>query len=49
MTLKKQTNVLHECNVRRVKTLDLAFEACINLERWEEAFKFGRQLLPAFR
>ncbi|XP_065209555.1 uncharacterized protein Smyd3 [Planococcus citri] len=49
MTLKKQINVLHEYNVRRVKIMDLAFEACINLERWEDAFKYGRQLLPGFR
>lgn len=49
MTLSKQERILHNFNVYKIKTLDLAFEACINLQRWDDALKFGTELLPGFR
>lgn len=49
MILSKQEELLHNLNVRKIKTLDLAFEACINLQCWDDALKFGTELLPGFR
>lgn len=45
----KQEKVLTDLNLRRVKILDMAFDACINLERWNEAMMYGSKLLPGFR
>lgn len=49
VTLSKQEEILHDFNVRKIKTLDLAFEACIDLQRWEDALSYGIKLLPGFR
>lgn len=46
--LKRQEHVLHPLNLLRVKTLDMAFESAITLEKFEEAAEFGKLLLPGF-
>lgn len=48
MCLKRQENLLHPMNLLRVKTLDVAFESAITLEKFEEAAEFGQLLLPGF-
>lgn len=45
----RQRNVLHRMNVWFLKTLDLAFESAIEVERWDEALEYGIELLPGFR
>lgn len=49
LCLKKQDKVLHPFNIWHIKTLDLAFESAINMEKWEKALEYGIQLLPGFR
>ncbi|KAH8286761.1 hypothetical protein KR018_005133, partial [Drosophila ironensis] len=44
--LDKQKGVLHPLNVWHVKTLDSAFEAAINMSKFEEAIEYGKLLLP---
>lgn len=36
-------------NVFYLKTLDLAFESAIDVEKWDEALEYGCQLIPGFR
>lgn len=36
-------------NVWFLKTLDLAFESAIDVEKWDEALEYGIELLPGFR
>lgn len=43
---KRQRGVLHDNNVYRLKTLDMALDAAIDFQRWEEAIEFGKALLP---
>lgn len=45
----KQRGVLHQMNVLHLKTLDLAFESAIDVEKWDEALEYGIELLPGFR
>lgn len=45
----KQRGVLHRMNVLYLKTLDLAFESAIDVEKWDEALEYGIELLPGFR
>ncbi|XP_031626334.1 histone-lysine N-methyltransferase SMYD3 [Contarinia nasturtii] len=45
----KQRGVLHKMNVLFLKTLDLAFESAIGVEKWDEALEYGMELLPGFR
>lgn len=49
MLLHKQTNVLHQMNIYRLKTLDLAFESAIDVGKWDEALRYGNDLIPGFR
>lgn len=49
LCLFKQQNVLHHYNVWHLKTLDQAFETAINMEKWEDAEKYGNQLKDGFR
>jgi len=42
---KRQQGVLHNNNIYRLKTLDLAFEAAIDHECWEEAIPYGKNFL----
>lgn len=49
MLIKKQMGVLHKLNVYRLKTLDLAFESAIDVGKWEDALRFGIDLIPGFR
>lgn len=43
---KQQRGVLHANNVYRLKTLDMALDAAIDFQRWEEAIEFGKALMP---
>lgn len=36
-------------NVFYLKTLDLAFESAIDVEKWDEALEYGNELIPGFR
>ncbi|XP_015041837.1 histone-lysine N-methyltransferase SMYD3 isoform X1 [Drosophila pseudoobscura] len=47
--LDKQAGLMHPLNVWHVKTLDAAFEAAIEVGKWEEALDYGQQLLPGFQ
>lgn len=47
--LSKQRNILHSLNLWHVKTLDLALESAINVNKWTDALEFGIQLVPGFR
>lgn len=47
--LKKQNNLFDPLNIWRTKILDMAFESCINIEKWEEALVYGESLIPGFR
>lgn len=47
--MNKQRDVLHRMNVLFLKTLDLAFESAIDVEKWDEALEYGCELIPGFR
>lgn len=49
MCLSKQQGVLHPLNLWHVKTLDAAFESSIALAKWNDAMKYGNQLISGFR
>lgn len=38
-----------EENVYKLKTTDMALDACIELGHWEEALQYGQKTLPAYR
>ncbi|XP_044761143.1 histone-lysine N-methyltransferase SMYD3 [Coccinella septempunctata] len=46
--LEKQVGVLHKSNIKHVKTLDLTFESCICLGKFEEAIIIGKKLEGPF-
>lgn len=46
--LKKQRGVLHEFNVQHVRTLEMAHIAAVNLEYWEDAELYGKELAPGY-
>lgn len=46
---KNQRKVLHEKNIWRLKTLDLAFDAAIDFESWEEAAEFGKKFIEGLK
>lgn len=47
--LKKQEKLFHPFNIWHTKILDMAFESCINIEKWDKALGFGERLIPGFR
>ncbi|XP_017770088.1 PREDICTED: histone-lysine N-methyltransferase SMYD3 isoform X2 [Nicrophorus vespilloides] len=47
--LQKQRGVLHKFNVQYVKTLDLAFQACIDFGQWNDAREFGEELIEGYK
>uniref|UniRef100_A0A1B6JWE4 MYND-type domain-containing protein n=2 Tax=Homalodisca liturata TaxID=320908 RepID=A0A1B6JWE4_9HEMI len=47
--LEKQEKLFHPMNLQRVKVLDSAFESSVSLGQWQEARRFGYQLLPGYR
>lgn len=49
LCLKKEKGVIHPDSLIHAKTLDLAFEAAIQLNSWEEAMKLGYELIPSYR
>lgn len=44
----KQRGILHRMNVLHLKTLDLAFESAIDVEKWDDALEYGTELIPGF-
>ncbi|XP_014289621.1 histone-lysine N-methyltransferase SMYD3 isoform X1 [Halyomorpha halys] len=49
LCLKKEKGFIHPASLVHAKTLDLAFEAAIQLNSWEEAMKLGYELIPVYR
>ncbi|XP_052772836.1 histone-lysine N-methyltransferase SMYD3-like [Mya arenaria] len=47
-SIQKAAGVLHAHNVYLVRILDLAFDAAINLEKWELAAKYGARTLQPY-
>lgn len=47
--LNKHEDMFHSLNVWHVRTLDHAFEAAINMGKWEEALDYGGRLIPGFK
>ena len=43
-----QENLLHPLNIKHIRTIESAYDACIHLENWNEAEYFGLKLLPGF-
>uniref|UniRef100_T1J9Y5 MYND-type domain-containing protein n=1 Tax=Strigamia maritima TaxID=126957 RepID=T1J9Y5_STRMM len=48
-SIQKAKSVLHIFNVHYVRVLDFAFDACINLSKWETACNLGKQILKSYR
>jgi hypothetical protein len=46
---KRQQKVLHDKNIWRLKTLDLAFDAAIDFESWSEAVEFGKKFVEGLK
>lgn len=46
--LEKQKNILHKFNVQHVRTLEAAHIAAMNLECWEDAEFYGKELVPGY-
>lgn len=47
--LKEQEEVMLPANVLHVRVQDIAFDACIELCRWEQAINIGLQTLDSYR
>ncbi|XP_077274028.1 SET and MYND domain containing, class 3 isoform X1 [Temnothorax americanus] len=46
--LKKQKGVMHKFNIQHVRTLEMAHIAAMNLECWEDAEFYGKELVPGY-
>lgn len=46
--LDKQKDVMHPLNIQHVRTVESAFDACVDLGYWGEAEKFGLELIPGY-
>lgn len=46
--LKKQKDILHSFNIQHVRTLETAFIAAVNLECWEDAELYSKELVPGY-
>ncbi|XP_032677020.1 histone-lysine N-methyltransferase SMYD3 isoform X2 [Odontomachus brunneus] len=46
--LKKQNGILHSLNMQYVRTLDTAFIAAVNLEYWEDAELYSKELVSGY-
>lgn len=49
LCLVKEEGILHPNNLIHIKTVDLAFDAAIQLKYWEEAEKLGKELIAGYR
>ena len=47
--LANQRGFFHQLHYSRIRILDKAMDACINLEMWERALSFGLQTLSAYK
>ncbi|XP_073984319.1 SET and MYND domain containing, class 3 isoform X2 [Rhodnius prolixus] len=47
--LSKQKDILHKNSLLYVKTMDLAFEASLQLNKWDDALSLGDQLSDGYR
>ncbi|XP_070171664.1 histone-lysine N-methyltransferase SMYD3 isoform X2 [Polyergus mexicanus] len=46
--LKKQKNILHRFNIQHIRSLETAHIAAMNLEYWEDAELYGKELIPGY-
>lgn len=46
---KRQTKVLHEKNIWRIKSMDLAFDGAIDFESWDEAIVWGEKFIRGLK
>lgn len=46
--LAKHRNLVYKFNLKHLKILDLAFESCIEFQQFDEAVKFGLELINGF-
>ncbi|XP_039311446.1 histone-lysine N-methyltransferase SMYD3 isoform X2 [Solenopsis invicta] len=46
--LKKQKGIMHKFNIQHVRTLEMAHIAAMNLECWEDAEIYGKELIPGY-
>lgn len=49
LCLSKQKGILHKASLLYVKTMDLTFEASIQLGKWDDALSLGEQLSEGYR
>lgn len=49
MCLGKQNDLFHDLCLVRSKTLDAAFDSCIQLQLWDEAVTYGVPLIAAYK
>lgn len=47
--MKRQTKVLHDKNIWRIKALDLAFDGAIDFESWDEAIVWGEKFIQGLK
>lgn len=48
MCLEKQKGVMHRFNIQHINTLNLARAIAINLECWDYAEIYNKELLPGY-
>uniref|UniRef100_A0A0A9WRD9 SET and MYND domain-containing protein 3 n=1 Tax=Lygus hesperus TaxID=30085 RepID=A0A0A9WRD9_LYGHE len=48
LCLEKQAGLFHPDNIYFVRTMDLAFEASIQLQKWEDSIDLGPKLIPGY-
>ncbi len=47
--LHTHNDALHPSNIHVARLLELAFDACVNLQRWSEALDFGEKTLESYQ
>ncbi|RZF37970.1 hypothetical protein LSTR_LSTR005470 [Laodelphax striatellus] len=49
LCLRKQAGLFHPMNIQHLKTLDAAYQSAIQMNQFETALRYGKQLIPGFR
>lgn len=49
LCLKKHKGVLYKYHLKHIKTLDLAFEASIDLGKFDDALEYGLELIECYQ
>lgn len=44
-----QASLLHPLNVYRVRVLDKALDACLDLQHWQRALEYGMETIEPYR